>query len=364
MNSVFDRCSPRQTGFSVVELMIAMVLGLAVVAAVGTLSLNATRSYRTLDQANQQLESGRYALAVLRNDLEHAGYYGIISPLTLKPATSDPGDPCNLDPQSHAATLLMPIRGFDNYPSSNCQSLGMKWLVPNTSVLVVRRAETATTPVDSLTTGNTYIQATLESYVLGCAGCATNAANFSLKRQDDLSSLADIRRYHVHIYYIRSSSSSGVNDGIPTLVRMSLSNKNNAPSMETDPLVEGIENMQVQYGLDAPLGEPCPLTDLASNAHCNGTPDVYVPSAAASLADMGWADWANVVTVRIVLLARSLGSDHDMSDQKVQDATYTDTKTYNLGTVTVVAMNDHYRRHVYSQVVRIHHPAYWRDREQ
>lgn len=358
--------------------MIAMVLGLAVVAAVGTLSLNATRSYRTLDQANQQLESGRYALTLLRNDLEHAGFYGVISPTKITMPSSDPADPCDFSPQAHADTLLLPIRGYIASPSSNCAGY-LSNQVANTSVLVIRRADTEVTPADALTAGNTYIQTTPEKALIGW--CPSNGNNtsgtdpctiypatalqkFNLLRPDSVTALADIRRYHIHIYYLRGSSSSTVNDGIPTLVRVSLSKTGSAPDMSIEPVVEGIENMQIQYGLDAPLGETCDLADLASNANCNGTPDLYVPSATTSLADMGWADWANVVTVRIDLLARSLGSDFDASSQKVQDASYTDTKTYTVGTVTVGPMNDHYRRHVYSQVVRIHHPAYWRDREQ
>ena len=55
----------RQQGFSLIELMIAMVLGLAIIAAVGTLSINASRSYRKLNEAGEQIENGRYALNTL-----------------------------------------------------------------------------------------------------------------------------------------------------------------------------------------------------------------------------------------------------------------------------------------------------------
>ena len=65
-----------QQGLSLVELMISMVLGLAIVAAVGTLSVNALRSYRALSQASEQIENGRYALKIIRDDLEHAGFWG------------------------------------------------------------------------------------------------------------------------------------------------------------------------------------------------------------------------------------------------------------------------------------------------
>lgn len=366
-------------GFSLIELMIAMTLGLAVVAAVTTLSLNSIRSYRAINQANQQLENGRYALLILKSDLEHAGHYGGVSPLTMSLPGADFNDPCDLKPQTHANNLLLPIRGYDFisppvsnlFSSSNCETR-LTWIRNNTSILVIRRADTDSftwnkttgnwydSAGNTPTAGNTYIQSAPDQYAIACIGCSESsefksasnrtAIGLSLRRPDDETYLADIRRYHVHIYYIRDSSNSSVKDNIPTLVRISLSNYASSPSMTTEPLVEGIEDMQIQYGLDAPLGTACPLSALPAN--CDGAPDLYV--TASQIPTNNWRDWANVVTVRVNLLARSLETSPG----------YTDNKSYDLGTGTLISPTDkRYPRHVFSQVLRIHHTGGWRDRE-
>ena len=61
-------------GFSLIELMISMVLGLVVMAAVLALFLNLTRSNTELSKMNQQIENGRFAIQILQSDLEHAGF--------------------------------------------------------------------------------------------------------------------------------------------------------------------------------------------------------------------------------------------------------------------------------------------------
>lgn len=354
-------------GFSLVELMIAMALGLAAAGAVALLSVNATRSYRATNQANQQLENGRYALSILKDDLEHAGFYGSIAPVKLTLPESSPDDPCDRKPQTHANSLLMPVRVYSASPGSNCNSY-LAGRVSGTRVLVIRRADTVTTTAaGSEATGHTYIQTTPDRYIIACVGCsnapesafklASNgpAGGFSLRRPNDESRLADIRRYHVHIYFIRSwATTSG--DGIPTLVRVSLSRYESAPAMTSEPMIEGIENLQFQLGLDAAVGTACPYADLP--ADCDGAPLVYVPSTDAALAALDWRDWANVVTVRVNVLARSLDPERN----------YTDNKTYDLGNGDGNLFSPpsnalHYPRHVFSQLVRIHHPGGWRDRE-
>jgi len=54
-------------------------------------------------------------------------------------------------------------------------------------------------------------------------------------------------------------------------------------------------------------------------------------------------DWANVVTVRMHILARNTRETGGHKDEK----------TYNLGPVVVGPFNDKYRRHVYSEMIRL-----------
>lgn len=65
-----------QRGFSLVELMIAVTMGLIVVSAVIALFINTTRTNSELARANSQIENGRFAMQLLENDIVHAGYWG------------------------------------------------------------------------------------------------------------------------------------------------------------------------------------------------------------------------------------------------------------------------------------------------
>ncbi|WP_295395038.1 PilW family protein [uncultured Thiodictyon sp.] len=61
-------------GLSLVELMIALALGLLLIAAVGTVYLGGNRTYRAEQDAAQIQDAGRYALDVIGRALRQAGY--------------------------------------------------------------------------------------------------------------------------------------------------------------------------------------------------------------------------------------------------------------------------------------------------
>jgi type IV pilus assembly protein PilW len=92
-------------------------------------------------------------------------------------------------------------------------------------------------------------------------------------------------------------------------------------------LVEGIENLQLDYGLDSDN---------------DGAPDSYTTAPTAT-------DWANVMAIRVNLLARN----------NTTTPGYSDTNTYSLGltSVTVPTQNQAYKRHAFSELVRLINPS-------
>src|SRR5262245_49256913 len=74
----------RQRGFQVAELLVALVLGLLLIAAF----LSALRQCRALFASQESVASlqdaARHALSVLVPDLEHAGFHGFTSPATAR----------------------------------------------------------------------------------------------------------------------------------------------------------------------------------------------------------------------------------------------------------------------------------------
>ncbi len=71
---------PRVRGFSLVELMIAMVLGLLVVGAAGSLFLANRRVYGSTETINRIQENGRAAFEIMSRDLREAGGNPCLAP--------------------------------------------------------------------------------------------------------------------------------------------------------------------------------------------------------------------------------------------------------------------------------------------
>ena len=70
----------RQRGVSLVELMIALVIGLIIVASVSQVFLSGKRSYGTQAGLGALQENGRFALYFLQRDLQFAGFPQRIGP--------------------------------------------------------------------------------------------------------------------------------------------------------------------------------------------------------------------------------------------------------------------------------------------
>src|SRR6266511_4085427 len=83
-------------GFSLVELLVAMALGLVLLTLLAVVFANASRSQKEITLAAQQIENGRYAMDILSDDIHHAGFWGYYPGATTLP----PGlpDPCSVNP--------------------------------------------------------------------------------------------------------------------------------------------------------------------------------------------------------------------------------------------------------------------------
>jgi len=64
----------KQTGFSLVELMVAVTLGLILVAIIAQIYVGSKQTYRTQDDLARLQEEGRYAMELISRSLRLAGY--------------------------------------------------------------------------------------------------------------------------------------------------------------------------------------------------------------------------------------------------------------------------------------------------
>ncbi len=336
----------RQQGLSLIELMVAMTIGLILMGGLVTLIVSTNQNYSEITKASRQLENGRYAVQLLKESIQHSGFFGEYADAGVDPTTIPASlpNPCLTTPADLDDALPLHIQGYNAPASSPITCLDDDNHIPGTDILVIRRATTSTTDLLSLGQGRIYMQTRGGSFVVAEADDGSNnATTFNLLKRDGVT-VADIREYRVEIYYVSpcnehsgSTCSASSDDGspIPTLKRMVLSTVGTSTSMVIEPLVEGIENFQVEYGVDR-SGDGIP------NESGTGASDEYVVAPAST------TDWANLVSARVYLLARNT----ELS------AGYSDSKTYNLGLAApVTAPGDAYKRHLFSTAVRIVNPA-------
>lgn len=340
-------------GFSLAELMIASGIGLLILAGLSTMFVKNTRAQQEIEQSHRQVENGRYAIDVLGVDLRNAGYYAEFDPTVLANPAALP-DLCATSLDGLKAGLVLPVQGLDGGAALPACLSDVR---EGTDVLVVRRTATCIAGVGScapVTSGGPFFQASLcnnaseldspdvaDFYALSLSTVNLNRHQRDCSPVANSGTPAAVRRYQTHVYYVANNNRAG--DGIPTLKRLELGSTGEAPTWNTVvPLAEGIQDLQVEYGLD-----------LAKD----GVADVTVadPALADSCASAACAvsNWRAAVAVRIHVLARNTQPSPG----------YVDRKSYTLGLDaggephTIAAANDAYKRHVFQVQVALSNPA-------
>jgi type IV pilus assembly protein PilW len=332
----------RQNGLSLVELMVAVTISLLVLTALSAIFISSTRSRNEMQKSTQQQESGRYASQLLADNLKLGGYLAEFdsSPLTT-PATLP--DPCEKEVAKLLTALPLHVQGVNNAAAiPSC--LSDADVKVGTDIVVVRRVSTCVagavgcaafvegephfqaslcTPTDSSGSELAHAINSDADYAAYHFALSTAAADFTRHKTSCVATdFAAIQRYLVHIYFIANNNEDG--DGIPTLKRAELGTVN----FNIVPLVDGIENMQIEYGVDSDN---------------DGVPNSYTSAPANT------TDWRNTMSARVHLLARNTTSTTG----------YTDSRTYTLGDTEVAAPGDGYKRHVYSTTAQFVNPS-WR----
>ena len=359
----------KQMGFSLIELMVAMVIGLLMLVAVLQLFLDITRTNDEMAKTNAQIENGRFTIQLLQSDLSHAGFWnGYIPQFDDLTEENIPGDAPTAVPDPCAAyapwdatyitnLLGTPVQAYeeDGVPAG-CAGL-VSSPKSDTDVLVVRHAETCVAGVggcEADTAGRLYFQASFcdddaGDYVLGTTGFGLHTMTIpagATSCNDAASTFAEKRKFVSSIYYIRDDN---------TLMRSQFDLASGV--LEQQPaqaLIEGVEGFRVELGIDS-LSKTGAAVNYAQAVNWadssnkttptnrgDGSPDGdFIRCTTASPCDQD--DLANVVTVKLYVLVRSL----------VATPGYTDTKTYNLGSTSLGPFEDGFQRHLFSSTVRL-----------
>ena len=327
-----------QRGLSLIELMIAMAIGIFMSSGIISLMLSMSKNRTELDKTSEQIENGRYAIQQLSDEIRLAGFFGASQ---IVPTQISSPDPCaspatvsNFQFSYNASTqaITMPVPIYGHAAGSTLPACLASSITAGSETLTLRRVGTTDVAPSTLAGANAapYVQfSACDSDVKPFVFSATTT-DFTLRKKN-CSTAATVWPYLSHTFFLSNCDDCTVNDGIPTLKMW------DQVTGAIQTVSEGIEDIHFAYGMDLDK---------------NGSPDCYVadPSAAtappAAGCPAGWGtplqNWANVVTVRVHLLARSI------------DATpaWNDTFTYDLGRSSRSGpFNDRYKRQVYSAVI-------------
>jgi len=348
-----------QTGFSLIELMIALTIGLIVLLAVSVIFSQVSSGFRSNDDSSRASENGNFALRVIGEDLRMVGFTGLSNdPARIELVRTDMID---ASPANNCGTTTWP------FPNTNpglehivdpgslpCIPAGT--YLPTSPAIVVRHATgMQTLPANVGASTNLFLQSSPDGGIIFMGtdyaekvwgadrgltvcgyigGACTNPA-------------APIFQYVAYVYYIRPCSrptgpgpsclaADDEGQPIPTLVRRQLGGANpTSLSFVEVPIAEGVERLSVTYGLDA---------------NGDGTPEQY--KAAPSAAELTQA-----ITVRLSLLMRTRKPDYNHDDSPY---TYTlaNGTTYNCAADPAPSCK--YRRYLYNTTVLLKNNAFRR----
>jgi type IV pilus assembly protein PilW len=311
------------SGFSLIEMMVSITIGLLIVAAlVGVLASNA-RSHKTNNRTAELQSNGRYALGHLQNKLHHADYRGYTwqepntSALTILNECLEAGAVTG----SFVNNINQGIWGSnDSNPyAGNCLSSDYS----QGDVLVIRQvAGTALTSPTLLVDGEIYFRSTFikgEMFQAGPGDVATIGAPHNSSTETFGTPLADFL-VQEYVYYIgQGNCEGGGTVNVPALCRLTL----RAGEMFKEVVVNGIEQMQVQYGR-TPVGA--------------GTTQYFDANQITTV-----AEWEDVNSVRIWLLARNT----------LPETRYSNTIEYQMGDTIYGPNDDNFRRQLFTTVVQL-----------
>lgn len=306
-------------GMSLVELLVAVSLGLLVIAGVGQIYSAAKRSYDLQTSLARMQDVGRYAIDTLTQDIRRAGYWGLTNmgdAGTTLTGHVPPNGNCAGD-STWGRMIGRRLFGLDG-DAAPYACIGTH----KGDILVVRYADQR-----GITTfKNNYLYLRSAPYQASIVWGDPNAPSAAPSGEVELTNAVPAGPFSdhqlvAHAYYVQNSTTATCNEEpIPALVREEIE-ENGAP--KRNELIIGVENIQFQFGIDTPATDATRSVNQYLNAH-----EV--------------TNWNDVVAIRLWVLVRD----------ECPDPAYTNTITYKMGNEEFTP-NNHHRRQLYSTTVAL-----------
>lgn len=289
----------RERGMTLIELMVALGIGSFLMVGAMTVFMNSRTTFRVNESIARLQENARYVFDVMEPDVRMAHYWGLRTRSYAIDDRAAPDEPVSLlSPSGDCGTnwtvnLDDAVEASNNSYGFTCGAFGTA--VGTADTLVVRRA--SVDPVGALAANTLYIQSS-RSDNSGLFIGTTVPAGLP-------TSLAQTHELVVNGYYVSQNSSlDTAGNPVPSLRRKFLQNGGGGPSIADDEILPGVEDMQIQFGVD---------TDAVDTAD-RGIVDRYVNPGDPILDDTNGAfnPDAQILSVRIWLRLRSLTPENGL----------------------------------------------------
>lgn len=240
-----------QRGLSLIELMVALVIGSVLIGGAVYVYLQSRTSYATNETAARLQETARYALSIVEPDVRMSNYWGlvkgasVITNQALQTAASA-GAPTSCGP-NFARDLQTNLEGTNNTYGLACPVFS-GGAVASADTLTVRRA--AVCDPDPNNDGNPADSTCPASQAGRLQICSTRLAG---RLYSDGSACfaplaGQINNLSVDAYYVARDSDQRV--GLPSLRRFALTSTAGVPVFEPQEIIPGIEDMQIKFGIN------------------------------------------------------------------------------------------------------------------
>jgi len=305
----------KQRGMSLIELMVAMLIGVVLISGAAKVYVDSKGAYAANESIARLQETARYAMSVIEPDVRMSNYWGLLkgaavitnqASQTAAVAAVASSGAMQVCGRNWAVDLSTNLQGDNNSyfnvafvptKTAACDSLldlttGVAWTttpVTTADTLTVRRASVfdAAAPV----AGQLQICSSRITGRLISDGSVCTGAN---PGQPDNLVTAKLQNLIVDTYYIDQNSQQQA--GLPSLRRKTVTTVGGVMQFRDQEIIAGVEDMQVQFGID-PIGN----TGVATRyVNPNGVPA-----------------GAQIVAVRVWLLVRGDTPENNFLDNRI-----------------------------------------------
>ncbi len=308
--------TPRQRGFSMIELMVALVIGMVLIGGAVYVYAQSRNSFGVNESVARLQETGRYAMSVIEPDIRMSSFYGLMNDpeLVVGRAAQDEGESAIGTNNAHecgtnfALDLYTTVEGSDNDYTLDCVAGPSGNEQANADTLTVRRTSTNPTAASDEAI-QVWTSRTLGR--LFSDGVAPGAV---------VAGASQINDVIVNTYYVSADSDDRA--GMPSLRRQALVPTGAGPDFQDQEIIPGVEDFQVQLGIDP--------TGVGGDAARYVDPDTALPLG------------TQVVSVRVWILVRA----------ETPEVGFTDGRTYTYGN-RVYTPNDGFRRLLLTRTIQV-----------